>query len=75
MEQHAARTAAVGSLGDRRQPLRDRCRAFERALVCRLVSPRDVEGLGAVRERVQRRADGLSPRQLEREVDLVDDRG
>ena len=44
------------------------------ALASRLaLRPLDVERLGAVRERVHRRADGLRARQVERQLDVVDD--
>ena len=47
---------------------------FERALVALVGAALRVERLGAVCERVERRADGLGARKVERQVDVVDDR-
>ena len=67
----AARSLAV--LEHRRQRRSDQPRAGERVTVGLVVVARDVERLGAVGERVQRRAAALGGRQLERQLRLVDD--
>ena len=69
-----ARVAVVRALDDARQRLRDQTRARERMLVGVVVVSVHVERLGAVRERVHRRADRRPARQVERQLDVVDDR-
>ena len=69
----ASRSAGVSTT--RGSHVRDELRALERVLVRLRVVPVRVQRLGAVRERVHRRADGLRPRQAERQPDVVDDAG
>ena len=72
-QQLRARLEVARRLDDARQPLGDQPRARQRVLVRVLVVPDDVERLGAVCERVHRRADRRLARQVERQLRLVDD--
>ena len=51
----------------------DEPRTLERFAVSRLVAPLDVESLGAVGERIQRRTNGFLPRKPECQLRVVDD--
>ena len=68
-----ARDGRAASASTRGSALAISARAGERLLVALGVAVLDVERLGAVRERVQRRAGRHVARQVERQLDVVDD--
>ena len=73
VQQPVPRLAVVRRTDHLGQPRCDQRRSLEGPLVGGRVVPGDIEGLGTVGERVQRRAHRLGPRQVEREAGVVDD--
>ncbi len=74
LEQLPAGLEVATGLDHDRQPVRDQLRAGKRLPVALLGAARRVQRLGAVRERVHRRARALGLREVERQLRGIDDR-